>query len=75
MPANPDVAEYIRRLTESCSMSKCTKDSHEALKVDGSWDMLDYVGIQEVNHKYSLELRNCKCGSTLARKIFHKVSG
>lgn len=48
----------------------CTVASHEAAKKDlSAWGNMIFIGIQEVCPEYGLELRNCKCGSTLAKKI------
>lgn len=65
------LATYLEKLAESARMSKCTRESHEAAKLTEEWSSMEYVGIQEADQDYSLELRNCKCGSTLAKKILH----
>lgn len=70
---NPALAEHLKDLADTASMSKCTRESHEAAKLDEkAWLSMEYVGIQESGPEYSLELRNCKCGSTLARRIVLK---
>lgn len=69
-PNTPALAVYLQGLAESARMSKCTRESHEAAKLDDvAWSSMEYVGIQETDQDYYLELRNCKCGSTLARRI------
>jgi len=54
----------------------CSNGYHEQLKLDDiAWGALDYVGIQlfpgedvgDPDERY--ELRNCKCGSTLAKRM------
>ncbi len=52
-----------------------TIEYHESLKLDESaWSELRYVGIQHFPAEDGapderLELRNCTCGSTLARRL------
>lgn len=42
----------------------CTQESHETAKRDDEqWAGMEYVG-----EMFGLELRNCKCGSTLSRE-------
>ncbi len=54
---------------------RCTKADHEALKLDDSrWHAIRLDGVQHVEAfdgepAYSLEVRTCSCGSTLARRI------
>lgn len=53
---------------------KCTPTSHEQLKRDDTaWSALAYVGRQlyydDRDLPAYLELRNCKCGSTLCRQV------
>lgn len=51
-------------------MNMCTQAKHDKLKADPvAWKGLFYVGIQEVDETYSLELRNCPCGSTIAIRV------
>lgn len=53
----------------------CTIESHNALKSDdAAWSSLHYVGVQRVRADstgpaYALELRNCRCQSTLCREL------
>ncbi len=48
----------------------CTQSSHEASKRDPLvWASMAYIGIQEAGPEYSLELRNCFCGSTLGVRV------
>ena len=48
----------------------CTRESHELLKLDPVvWASMEYRGIQVTGLEYDLELRNCKCGSTLCIRI------
>jgi hypothetical protein len=46
---------------------------HEALKRnDAAWALLDYVGLDPLGVEVglpTLELRNCSCGSTIARPV------
>lgn len=51
----------------------CVRD-HALLKSDDTqWSQLKYIGIQHVRipnqEPYALELRNCTCESTLARRV------
>jgi hypothetical protein len=54
-------------------MQVCEQDVHEAMKADDSvWSSLPLVGedgIQRLDGVPVLELRNCPCGSTLARPL------
>ena len=56
---------------------RCHKE-HESIKADDhSWSSLAYVGVQftpadEYGPDELLELRNCQCGSTLAKAISTK---
>jgi hypothetical protein len=50
------------------------KIDHEAIKLDEArWSSLTYVGVQpdvdDDGRSAPLELRNCRCGSTLCRRI------
>jgi hypothetical protein len=53
--------------------TRCTAGHHEALKLDDRrWTALELIGVQviegdEADPEERLELRNCTCGSTLAR--------
>lgn len=53
---------------------KCERD-HAAIKLDATaWNGLRRIGIQVVDGTpddpgWELELRNCECGTTLARKV------
>lgn len=53
----------------------CKREDHEALKADAAtWTALELVGVQvtpadEYGPEERLELRNCRCGSTLARPV------
>ncbi len=71
MEANPDVPVLGDATCDSTTM-KCTIASHEASKLDlACWANFKLIGIMhaEEDEKYSLELRDCTCGSTLAKKI------
>lgn len=49
----------------------CTNASHAAaVSNDDTWSMLKPIGTQQVDERESLELRNCACGSTLARVVY-----
>lgn len=49
--------------------SGCLVD-HDALKLDpAAWQALHFVGIQDGAGGPDLELRNCRCGSTLAIEL------
>jgi hypothetical protein len=56
-------------------MDEHTRESHERIKTDDvSWSHLERVGLQHVpafenEPAETLELVNCTCGSTLARRI------
>jgi hypothetical protein len=56
-------------------MGMCTKARHDAIKADATaFSKLELAGIQNVGAgegepAFQLELRNCSCGSTLARRI------
>lgn len=65
----PDLPVNFMSLGDSSDMNKCTRESHEASKLTAEWSFMEYLGIQETGHEYALELRNCKCGSTLAKEI------
>jgi hypothetical protein len=61
----------VERYIASKSRPRCTVD-HEAIKQSPAWQSLKYIGIQHVEAwegepAYDLELRNCACGTTLAR--------
>lgn len=49
----------------------CSPSSHGRIKADrAAFEQLDYVGVQEYPGRgYSIELRNCQCGSTLGVRI------
>lgn len=65
--ATLDVPEYLRLLADKVSMCKV---DHKAVKLDeAAWLALEYVGIQDPDTEWALELRNCSCGSTLCRKV------
>ncbi len=54
-------------------LARCTLD-HESLKSDPRWDVLVLIGVQhtpadETGPAEDLELRNCYCGSTLAKLV------
>lgn len=68
MSSSPTLWAHLAELTAKMKASTCTRESHEASKLTADWDSMEYVGIQEVDQDYSLELRNCKCGSTLAKR-------
>lgn len=44
---------------------------HQQLKLDdAAWALLDYVGVLRLDPEDApLELRNCPCGSTIAREV------
>lgn len=52
---------------------ECTHVSHEAVKSSAQWASLEYVGVQpdtdDDGNDATLELRNCSCGSTLAKQV------
>jgi hypothetical protein len=56
-------------------MTTCTTEFHAALKNDATaWALLTYVGVQvfeadETDPEERLEMRNCRCGSTLCKQI------
>ena len=72
-PVIPKLPEETRALVELARQMKCTREKHEGLKSESTWGFMEYVGVQSVCEEYSLELRNCKCGSTLAIRI-HPVT-
>ena len=41
---------------------------HESLKRSQDWILLDFVGFQKAPGM-KLELRNCRCGSTIAVRL------
>ena len=49
----------------------CTTEKHETVKSnDAEWKQLLYIGIQRIDGRDVLELRNCRvCHSTLARLV------
>jgi hypothetical protein len=48
----------------------CTTAAHAAIKADAAaWASLRAVGYMDDGRGGRLELRNCSCGSTLARRI------
>lgn len=51
-------------------MAAHTPAAHDRLKRStDTWVALDLVGVQLVDDELTLELRNCACGSTLAREV------
>ena len=70
---NPDVSEYLKRLADAVNMCKV---DHQAIKLDeAAWSALELVGVQDPDDpEWALELRNCTCGSTLARKLTERVN-
>lgn len=46
----------------------CPQEVHEQRKRESQFPRLAYVGIQKLGD-IELELRNCECGSTLAREV------
>ena len=47
----------------------CTRAVHDQIKRDaGAWASLPYLGLQADGPRHVLELRNCACGSTLAKR-------
>lgn len=70
MSVNPTLWAHLAELTAMCKASKCTIESHNAQKLDlKHWETLHFVGYQEYDDEFRLELRNCSCGSTLALKV------
>lgn len=74
MSANPKLAAHLAELASmanKCGNAEQARAAHDSLKADPeTWETLHYVGLQEYDEIFSLELRNCpKCGSTLAKKI------
>lgn len=54
-------------------MKVCASEKHDQLKRD-SWEQLELVGSMptyndEPGSPQTLELRNCQCGSTLAKEL------
>lgn len=50
----------------------CPNDTHRAMVAsDAAWSGLRFIGVQVVDESTGeyLELRNCQCGSTLAREM------
>lgn len=48
----------------------CDPSLHEALKADSAqWFALPFVGIQDGGAGHAYCLRNCGCGSTLAKPV------
>jgi hypothetical protein len=51
----------------------CSQESHDLLLLSPQWSSLEPAGIQptydEPGQPQFLELRNCSCGSTLARPV------
>lgn len=46
---------------------------HQQLKLDdAAWALLDYVGVLALDDP-PLELRNCPCGSTIARPVAQPI--
>lgn len=46
----------------------CTDETHEAVKADPErWKAQTFIGIQDGCGGCDYELRNCTCGSTLAK--------
>lgn len=74
MSANPKLmsllADYAS-MANKCGNSEEARAKHDSMKTDPVvWESLHYVGLQEYDEIFSLELRNCpKCGSTLAKKV------
>jgi len=57
-----------------CKLPVCSPLVHEALKLDdAAWSALVRIGAMpdedDDGRPFVLELRNCPCGSTLAREI------
>lgn len=55
---------------------RCTSESHETLKADPVASALPYRGMQETydDDGTVLELRNCRCNSTLCKPVAREVS-
>lgn len=70
-----DWASTATHTDELTSMSaEHTKEFHESLKQLPEWELLAYLGEQvlppwEGEPEEVLEMRNCTCGSTLAKKV------
>jgi len=52
----------------------CTTADHEAMKRDWRWEFLVPIGVQHIDADgdepaITLDLRNCWCGSTLAKEV------
>lgn len=48
---------------------KCSHDEHAAIRDDPArWAQLKSIGLQDCDG-YFLDLRNCFCGSTIARRV------
>jgi hypothetical protein len=52
----------------------CPPEIHKAMSAnDEIWSKLKYVGVMDwPQANYTLELRNCACGSTISRKLPRK---
>lgn len=51
-------------------MAVCEREVHEAMKLDDArwYGETTYLGVQPGCGGPDLEIRNCRCGSTLARE-------
>ena len=48
----------------------CTPAAHDAVKKDDrAWRALTFIGVLQMDDEPALELRNCRCGSTLGREV------
>jgi hypothetical protein len=56
--------------TVAKALRPCSPTLHERVKRDtAEWSRLPLVGTQPTDDGPDLELRNCPCGSTLAREV------
>lgn len=83
--ANLGGMEHSDNMGEACSgiprapHMPCVADHADLVSgISTKWSELDFIGVQEVpaigdglgeNAGYRLQLANCTCGSTLARKL------
>jgi hypothetical protein len=61
-------AAELKSMSPHADTFQASQAYHAGLKSDDAqWNALQYVGPQEIDELTFLELRNCPCGSTIAR--------
>ncbi|HEY6019892.1 MAG TPA: hypothetical protein VIY48_08310 [Candidatus Paceibacterota bacterium] len=63
-------ADELKSMSPHADTFEAAQAYHATLKADPvQWQSLTYVGPQEIDEESHLELRNCPCGSTIAKLV------